>query len=179
MGIGSFNHHVEKGSKDGGDDGPGPEPIPLNSKLWCYFLFPLIIFMSFKSFVWERCQNSNSSAVCFLAPAYAKVRSYFCELLDGIILSACLVWGSLAIIWVILNYGKVKSMLPSLNRERYHVLWYVIKFLLVVYWQYMNVHCANSCDWTFVVILSVSHLRWRGSDFGINNLSFQKYVVAN
>jgi len=31
-----------------GDDGPGPEPIPLNSKLWCFFQFPLIIFiMSF------------------------------------------------------------------------------------------------------------------------------------
>jgi len=30
----SFNHHVNKGSKiSGGDDGPGPEPIPLNSKL--------------------------------------------------------------------------------------------------------------------------------------------------
>jgi len=32
----------------GGDDGPGPEAIPLNSKLWCFFLFPLITFiMSF------------------------------------------------------------------------------------------------------------------------------------
>jgi len=29
--------------EDSGDDGPGPEPIPLNSKLWCFFLFPLII----------------------------------------------------------------------------------------------------------------------------------------
>jgi len=29
----------------GGDDGPGPEPIPLNSKLWCFFLFPLIMFI--------------------------------------------------------------------------------------------------------------------------------------
>ena len=49
MSIGLLNHHVKKGSKiSGGDDGPGPEPIPLNSKLWCFFLFPLIIFiMSF------------------------------------------------------------------------------------------------------------------------------------
>jgi len=30
-----------KGKQDDGDDGPGPEPIPLNSKLWCFFLFPL------------------------------------------------------------------------------------------------------------------------------------------
>ena len=47
--IGLLNHHVKKGSKiSGDDDGPGPEPIPLNSKLWCFFLFPLIIFiMSF------------------------------------------------------------------------------------------------------------------------------------
>jgi len=30
------------------DDGPGPEPIPLNKKLWCFFLFLLtIIIMSF------------------------------------------------------------------------------------------------------------------------------------
>jgi len=29
-----------------GDDGLGPEPIPLNSRLWCFFLFPLIT-MSF------------------------------------------------------------------------------------------------------------------------------------
>jgi len=27
------------------NDGPGPEPIPLNSELWCFFLFPLIIFI--------------------------------------------------------------------------------------------------------------------------------------
>ena len=49
MSIGLLNHHVKKGSKiSGGDDGPGPEPIPLNSELWCFFLFPLIIFiMSF------------------------------------------------------------------------------------------------------------------------------------
>ena len=48
MSIGLLNHHVEKGSKiSGGDDGPGPEPIPLNSN-WCFFLFPLIMFiMSF------------------------------------------------------------------------------------------------------------------------------------
>ena len=31
----------------GGDDGPGLEPIPLSSKLWCFFLFALIIIMSF------------------------------------------------------------------------------------------------------------------------------------
>jgi len=49
MSIELLNHHVKQGSKiSGGDDGPGPEPIPLNSKLWCFFLFPLIIFiMSF------------------------------------------------------------------------------------------------------------------------------------
>ena len=49
MSIGLLNHHVKKGSKiSGGDDGPGPEPIPLNCKLWIFFLFPLIIFiMSF------------------------------------------------------------------------------------------------------------------------------------
>jgi len=29
--------------QDGGDDGLGPEPIPFNSKLWCFFLLPLII----------------------------------------------------------------------------------------------------------------------------------------
>ena len=29
--------------EDGGDDGPGPEHIPLNSKLWCSFLFPWIM----------------------------------------------------------------------------------------------------------------------------------------
>jgi len=46
MSIGLLNHHVKKGSKiSGGDDGPGPEPIPLNSKLCCFFLFPLIIFI--------------------------------------------------------------------------------------------------------------------------------------
>ena len=46
MCIGLLNHHVKKGSKiSGGDDGPGPEPVPLNSKLWCFFLFPLIIFI--------------------------------------------------------------------------------------------------------------------------------------
>ena len=47
--IGLLNNHVKKGSKiSGGDDGPGPEPIPFKSKLWCFFLFPLIIFiMSF------------------------------------------------------------------------------------------------------------------------------------
>jgi len=29
MSIGLLNHHVKKGSKiSGGDDGPGPEPIP-------------------------------------------------------------------------------------------------------------------------------------------------------
>ena len=48
MSIGLLNHHVKKGSKiSGDDDGPGPEPIPLNSKLWCFFLFPLIILCSF------------------------------------------------------------------------------------------------------------------------------------
>jgi len=49
MSIGLLNHHVKKGSKiSGSGDGPGPEPIALNSKLWCFFLFPLIIFiMSF------------------------------------------------------------------------------------------------------------------------------------
>ena len=32
----------------GGDDGSGPEPNPLNSKLWYFFPFPLTIFiMSF------------------------------------------------------------------------------------------------------------------------------------
>jgi len=29
--------------QDGGGDGPAPGPIPLNIKLWCFFLFPLII----------------------------------------------------------------------------------------------------------------------------------------
>ena len=44
MSIGLLNHYVKKGSKiSGGDDGLGPEPIPLKSKLWCFFLFPLII----------------------------------------------------------------------------------------------------------------------------------------
>ena len=33
-----FNHHAKK--EDGGDDGPGPEPIPLNSKLWLSFGAP-------------------------------------------------------------------------------------------------------------------------------------------
>ena len=34
--------------QDGGDDGSRPEPIPFNSKLWHFFLFPLIILrMSF------------------------------------------------------------------------------------------------------------------------------------
>ena len=49
MSNGLLNHHVKKESKiSGGDDAPGPEPIPFNSKLWCFFLFPLIIFiMSF------------------------------------------------------------------------------------------------------------------------------------
>ena len=49
MSTGLHKRRVKKGSKiSGGDDGPGPEPIPLNSKLWCFFLFPLIIFiMSF------------------------------------------------------------------------------------------------------------------------------------
>ena len=28
-----YNHHVKKGNMIGGDDGPGPEPIFLNSKL--------------------------------------------------------------------------------------------------------------------------------------------------
>ena len=29
MSIGLLNHHVKKGSKiSGGDDGPGPEPVP-------------------------------------------------------------------------------------------------------------------------------------------------------
>ena len=44
-----LGYHVKKGSKiSGGGDGLGPELIPLNSKLWCFFLFPLIIFiMSF------------------------------------------------------------------------------------------------------------------------------------
>ena len=41
-----LGYHVKKGSKiSGGGDGLGPEPIPLNSKLWCFFLFPLIIFI--------------------------------------------------------------------------------------------------------------------------------------
>jgi len=30
----------------------------------------------------------------------------------------------MAIIWVIHNYGKFKILLPSLNRERYRILWY-------------------------------------------------------
>jgi len=49
MSIGLLYHNVKKGSKiSGGDDGPGPEPILLNSKLWYFFLFPLIVFiMSF------------------------------------------------------------------------------------------------------------------------------------
>ena len=47
MGIG-FESPCQERKQDGGDDGPGPEPIPLNSELWCFFLFPLIIFiMSF------------------------------------------------------------------------------------------------------------------------------------
>ena len=33
---------MQERKQDGGDDidGPGPEPIPLNSKLWRFFLFP-------------------------------------------------------------------------------------------------------------------------------------------
>ena len=34
MSIGLLDHHVKKGSKISGS----------NSKLWCFFLFPLIIF---------------------------------------------------------------------------------------------------------------------------------------
>ena len=51
MSIGLLNHHVKKESKiGGGDDGPGPEPIPLNNKLRCFFLFPLILsIMSFNT----------------------------------------------------------------------------------------------------------------------------------
>ena len=52
-----LNHHVKKGSKIGsGDDGPGPEPIPLNSKLWCFFLFRLIIFFVIQYRCWCRDQ---------------------------------------------------------------------------------------------------------------------------
>ena len=51
--IGYLNHHVKKGSMiGGGDDGPGSEPIPLNSKLWCFFLFPLIIFTGKCTTLW-------------------------------------------------------------------------------------------------------------------------------
>jgi len=86
-------HHVKKGSKlkiSSGDidDGPGQEPIPLNSKLWCFFLFPLIIFiMSFNidvgvvinayhrhlrgegagihdSHVGRACNDCNGSTIC-------------------------------------------------------------------------------------------------------------------
>ena len=28
---------------DGSDGGPEPEPMPLNSELWCFFLFPFIL----------------------------------------------------------------------------------------------------------------------------------------
>ena len=31
-----------------------------------------------------------------------------------------------------------------------------INTLAIVYWHYMNMHRVNSCDWTFVVVLSVS-----------------------
>jgi len=89
MGTRLLNHHVKK---DGGDDGPGPEPIPLNSKVWCLFLFPLIIIiMSFNmdvyavindyhhlregeggalikelhdSHVGRACNNCNGSKIC-------------------------------------------------------------------------------------------------------------------
>ena len=49
----------------------------------------------------------------------------FCELLGGIILSACLVWGvvaSLAVFLLVHQYGILKFPWPSLNRERYRVL---------------------------------------------------------
>jgi len=47
MSIGLLNFHVKKGSKMVVMMEPGPESIPLNSKLWCFFLLPLILAMSF------------------------------------------------------------------------------------------------------------------------------------
>jgi len=52
------------------DDGPGQEPIPLNSKLWCFFLFPLIIFMmSFNidvSVLWDVFTHERTLPSAFL-----------------------------------------------------------------------------------------------------------------
>ena len=92
--------------------------------------------MLVKTFVWEeerkkkeerRWRNPTFSAVFFSAPAYSTVcsrvflwtaRQYhsLCMLSLGFV-------ASLAVIRVIHNYGKFKFPLPSLNRERYRVLW--------------------------------------------------------
>ena len=50
---------------------------------------------------------------------------FFCELLGHVIQSACLVWGvvaSLALILVIHNYGNFEISFATLNRERYPIL---------------------------------------------------------
>ena len=80
----------KKARSSSGEDGPGPEPIPLNSKLWCFFLFPLtVIIMSFNidvgvmindyhhhlrgegggnhdSCVGRACSDCNGSTICIL-----------------------------------------------------------------------------------------------------------------
>jgi len=47
MSIGLLNFHVKKESKMVVMMEPGPESISLNGKLWCFFLLPLILAMSF------------------------------------------------------------------------------------------------------------------------------------
>ena len=95
--------------------------------------------MLVKSFVWERRRGKKEErkmtmkirlfrwSVSQFPHTQMYVREYFCELLGSIILSAYLVWG-LYLLWPL--FGWYKSMvnsklpLPSLNRERYRVLWY-------------------------------------------------------
>ena len=108
--------------------------------------------MLIKNFVWEGKKEGESDELdffsdLFLNPSYPKVRfKFFCELLGRIIQSACLVWGvvdSLALILVIHNYGKCEISFAIPNRERYHILWYICHTLFV--WAVGNYYIIWLC----------------------------------
>ena len=72
--------------------------------------------------------KSDFSAVCFSAPTYSKVGSlaflWTARQYHSLFMLGLGFIGSLATIRVIHHNGKSKFPLPSLNRERYSVLWY-------------------------------------------------------
>ena len=87
------------------------------------------------SFVWNREKERRSSwwnltflPACFSAPAYSKVHSRVFLSTARQCHSLCILglgFVALAIVWVVHTYiTMVKFPLPSLNRERFPILWY-------------------------------------------------------